>query len=119
MKAMIFAAGLGTRLKPLTDRMPKALVPVAEKPLLEHVILKLRAAGFDEIVVNVHHFADQIIGFLETKRSFGIRIEVSVDFDTGLIKDETTGKTFQAQPFPPFIQNIIRKGGLLNSLQSK
>ena len=45
--------------------------------------------------------------------------EVSVDFDTGLIKDETTGKTFQAQPFPPFIQNIIRKGGLLNSLQSK
>jgi len=63
MKAMIFAAGLGTRLKPLTDSMPKALVPIAGKPLLEHVILKLIAAGFDEIIVNVHHFPDQIIDF--------------------------------------------------------
>ena len=64
MKAMIFAAGLGTRLKPLTDSIPKALVPIAGKPLLEHVILKLKAAGFDEIIVNVHHFPDQIIVFL-------------------------------------------------------
>lgn len=60
MKAMIFAAGLGTRLKPLTDQMPKALVPVAEKPLIQHVIEKLTAAGYDDIVVNIHHFADML-----------------------------------------------------------
>ena len=61
MKAMIFAAGLGTRLKPLTDTMPKALVPVGGKPLLEILIRKLVASGFAEIVINVHHFADQIM----------------------------------------------------------
>lgn len=60
MKAMIFAAGLGTRLKPLTDTMPKALVPICGKPLLEHVVTKLTKAGFDDLVVNVHHFAGQI-----------------------------------------------------------
>ena len=60
MKAMIFAAGLGTRLKPITDTLPKALVPVCGKPLLEHVARKLMASGIDEAVVNVHHFADKI-----------------------------------------------------------
>ena len=60
MKAMIFAAGLGTRLKPLTDMLLKALVPVCEKPLIEHVAQKLFAAGIDEAVVNVHYFADKI-----------------------------------------------------------
>ena len=77
MKAMIFAAGLGSRLKPLTDTIPKALVPINEKPLLEHVIIKLKNAGFDEIIVNVHHFADQIIDFLQSQHNFGIRIEIS------------------------------------------
>ena len=81
MKAMIFAAGLGTRLKPLTDTMPKALVPIAGKTLLEHVILKLKHAGFDQIIVNVHHFPDQIIKFLEDNNHFGIRIEVSDERD--------------------------------------
>lgn len=60
MKAMIFAAGLGTRLKPLTDTLPKALVPVCEKPLIEHVAKKLRAAGISEAVVNIHYFADKV-----------------------------------------------------------
>ena len=60
MKAMIFAAGLGTRLKPITDTLPKALVPVCDKPLLEHVARKLWAAGIDDAVVNVHYFADKI-----------------------------------------------------------
>lgn len=87
MKAMIFAAGLGTRLKPLTDSLPKALVPIAGRPLLEHVILKLKTAGFDEIIVNVHHFPDQIIDFLKANDNFGIRIEVSDErellLDTG------------------------------------
>lgn len=81
MKAMIFAAGLGTRLKPLTDSLPKALIPISGKPLLEHVILKLKSAGFDEIIVNIHHFPDQIIDFLKVNNSFGIRIEVSDERD--------------------------------------
>ena len=67
MKAMIFAAGLGSRLKPLTDTMPKALVPIAGHPMLEHVILKLKAAGFTEIVINIHHFGEQILDFLKAK----------------------------------------------------
>src|SRR5664280_1226211 len=87
MKAMIFAAGLGTRLKPVTDNLPKALVPIAGKPLLEHVILKLKSAGFDEIIVNIHHFPDQIIDFLKANNNFSIRIEVSDErnllLDTG------------------------------------
>ena len=87
MKAMIFAAGLGTRLKPLTDTMPKALVPVNGTPMLEHVILKLKAAGFDRIVINVHHFANQIIDFLKEKNNFGIQITISDEtaqlLDTG------------------------------------
>lgn len=57
---MIFAAGLGTRLKPITDTLPKALVPVCGKPLIEHVSRKLKASGVDEAVVNVHHFADKV-----------------------------------------------------------
>lgn len=64
MNAMIFAAGLGTRLKPLTDTMPKALVPVLGKPLLHYVLDKLNNEGFDNIVINVHHFSNQIIDYL-------------------------------------------------------
>lgn len=60
MKAMIFAAGLGTRLKPLTDTLPKALVPVCDKPLIEHVARKLYASGISEAVVNIHYFADKV-----------------------------------------------------------
>lgn len=60
MKAMIFAAGLGTRLRPLTDTLPKALVPVCGRPLIEHVCRKLQNQGVDEAVVNVHHFADKV-----------------------------------------------------------
>lgn len=67
MEGMIFAAGLGTRLRPLTDERPKAMVELCGKPLLEHVILKMRQTGIEKIVVNVHHFAEQIRDFL-TKR---------------------------------------------------
>ena len=81
MKALIFAAGLGTRLKPITDSLPKALVPIAGKPLLEHIITKLIANGYDEIIVNVHHFPDLIIDFLKSNDNFGIRIEVSDERD--------------------------------------
>jgi NDP-sugar pyrophosphorylase family protein len=87
MKALIVAAGLGTRLKPITDSMPKALVPLNGVPLLEYVCQKLIAAGFDEIIINVHHFADQIIDFIAKKQQFGVRIEISDErkklLDTG------------------------------------
>ena len=80
MKAMIFAAGLGTRLKPITDTMPKALVPVCGQPLLYHVIAKLVAAGYDDLVVNVHHFPDRIIHYLHS-HEFGAKIAVSDERD--------------------------------------
>ncbi len=76
MKAMIFAAGLGTRLSPITDTMPKALVPICGKPLLEHVIGRLKSAGYDTLVVNVHHFPDQIRSFLAS-RDWGVKIRIS------------------------------------------
>ena len=74
---MIFAAGLGTRLRPLTDNMPKALVPVAGKPMLERVILRLKEAGFNEITVNIHHFGEQIIDFLRAQRTSRRSIHIS------------------------------------------
>lgn len=84
---MIFAAGMGTRLKPLTDTMPKALVPVGGKPLLQHIIEKLKQSGFDEIIINIHHFGEQIIDFVASNNQFNIRIEFSDEceklLDTG------------------------------------
>ena len=84
--ALILAAGLGTRLKPLTDSMPKALVPLAGKPLLAHQLERLKAAGFEHIVVNVHHFAEQIINYLDI-HDFGLDIRISDErqqlLDTG------------------------------------
>ena len=77
MKAMIFAAGLGTRLRPLTDDRPKALVEVKGTPLLEITIKRLIHFGVREIIINVHHFADKIEAFLEKNKDFGIRIVTS------------------------------------------
>ena len=78
---MIFAAGLGTRLKPLTDTLPKALVPLAGKALLQWQIEKLKAAGITDIVVNVHHFPDMIINYLNENNNFGCNIQVSDERD--------------------------------------
>ena len=78
---MIFAAGLGTRLKPLTDTLPKALVPLAGKTLLQWQIERLKAAGITDIVVNVHHFPDMIINYLRDNDNFGCRIAVSDERD--------------------------------------
>ena len=87
MKAMIFAAGLGTRLRPLTDHMPKALVRVAGTPMLQRVILRLKEAGFDDLVINIHHFGEQILDFLKVNNDFGVRIRISDErgelLDTG------------------------------------
>lgn len=81
MKAMIFAAGLGTRLKPLTDTLPKALVPLAGKTLLQWQIEKLKAAGIRDIVVNIHHFPDMIINYLKDNDNFGCNIQISDERD--------------------------------------
>src|SRR2546428_1547715 len=86
MKAMILAAGLGTRLRPLTDSRPKALVEIAGRTLLEITLSRLRAFGIREVIINVHHFADLILDYLKTNNNFGMRIEVSreeVLLDTG------------------------------------
>jgi NDP-sugar pyrophosphorylase family protein len=83
---MVLAAGLGTRLRPLTNDRPKALVEVNGRTLLEITLLRLRASGIHEVIVNVHHFADQVIAFLKTNDNFGMRIEVSREnelLDTG------------------------------------
>lgn len=77
MKAMLFAAGLGTRLKPLTDKIPKALATVAGKTLLERAILLLKSHGVSYIVINIHHHADQIIEFVQKNDSFGLEIHFS------------------------------------------
>lgn len=86
MKAMILAAGLGTRLRPLTDDRPKALVEVAGRTLLEITISRLRIFGIREVIVNVHHFADMVVEYLKKNSNFGIRIEISREeilLDTG------------------------------------
>jgi len=86
MKAMILAAGLGTRLKPYTDTMPKALVKLNGRPLLERLILRLKEYDFDEIIINTHHYAEQIHSFLNLRNNFDIRIEISHEaelLDTG------------------------------------
>jgi NDP-sugar pyrophosphorylase family protein len=86
MKAMILAAGLGTRLRPLTDQCPKALVTIGGRTLLEITIARLRTFGVREIIVNAHHYAAMIVDYLRTNENFGIRIEVSREetlLDTG------------------------------------
>ena len=113
-QAMIFAAGLGTRLKPITDRMPKALVPVGGQPLLWHVIQKLRAAGFERIVINVHHFADQIVEYLEANQNFGLDIRVS-DERAALL--ETGGGIKHALPlFDPSMPILIHNVDILSNV---
>jgi mannose-1-phosphate guanylyltransferase len=86
MKAMILAAGLGTRLRPLTDDRPKALVEISGRTLLEITLSRLRAFGVREVIINVHHFADMILDYLKAKKNFGMRIEASREdllLDTG------------------------------------
>jgi NDP-sugar pyrophosphorylase family protein len=86
MKAMILAAGLGTRLRPLTDHRPKALVEIGGRTLLEITLTRLRAFGITEVIINVHHFAGQVIDYLKSNKNFDMRIEISreeVLLDTG------------------------------------
>lgn len=81
MKAMIFAAGKGTRLKPLTDKMPKALVPAGGKPLLWWLLQKMARSGIHDIFINVHHFSEQVVGYLESTPVPGLNIMISDESD--------------------------------------
>ena len=111
---MIFAAGLGTRLKPLTDTMPKALVRVGGEPLIKRVIMNLAAAGVDRIVVNVHHFAGQIIDYLKDNDNFGLDIRIS-DETAGLL--ETGGGIKKAAPlFDPADPILIHNVDILSNV---
>jgi mannose-1-phosphate guanylyltransferase len=86
MRAMILAAGLGTRLRPLTDNKPKALVEVGGRSLLEITLARLRTLGITKVIVNVHHFAEMMEAYLREKNNFGMRVEISredVLLDTG------------------------------------
>lgn len=113
-QAMIFAAGLGTRLKPLTDTTPKALVRVGGQPLLWHVVQKLKAAGYECLVVNVHHFAEQIIDYLRENGHFGLDIRIS-DETGGLL--ETGGGIKKALPlFDPSEPILIHNVDILSNL---
>ena len=117
MQAMIFAAGLGTRLKPLTDSMPKALVRVGGEPLLKRVIFRLKDAGFNSIVINVHHFAGQIIDYLKENNNFGLDIKIS-DESSGLL--ETGGGIKKAIPlFNSNDQILIHNVDILSNVDLK
>lgn len=86
MRAMVLAAGLGTRLRPLTDNRPKALVEINGRTLLEIALTRLRSFGVSEVIVNAHHFSEQIVEYLRSRENFGMRIEISreeVLLDTG------------------------------------
>lgn len=93
---MIFAAGLGTRLRPLTNNKPKALVELNGKPFLQRNIEYVKSYGFDELIINVHHFADQIIDFLKSNDNFGVKIVISDERGELL---ETGGGLKKAAPF--------------------
>ena len=95
MRAMILAAGLGTRLRPLTNTTPKALAPVAGRPLIEYALRFVRAQGIREVVINLHHLGDQIRARLGDGRDYGVRITYSIE--ERLL--ETGGGVKQAQAF--------------------
>lgn len=105
---MIFAAGLGTRLYPITKDKPKALVKIHNKPLLEILIRRLIQFGFDEIIVNIHHFAEKVITFLQTNNNFGIDIRISNEtdylLDTGGGLKKASGFFNDNKPF--LVQNV-------------
>ena len=103
-QAMIFAAGLGTRLRPYTDDRPKALVEVQGKPLLEHLILRMQKEGVERIVLNVHHFAEKVMAFLHEQKNFGMDIRVSHEQDMLL---DTGGGLQKALPLIDTSQPLL------------
>jgi NDP-sugar pyrophosphorylase family protein len=108
MKAMVLAAGLGTRLRPLTNDRPKALVEISGRTLLEITLARLREFGIREVIINVHHFADKVIDYLKANQNFGMEIEISredvlLDTGGGLKK---AGWFFQNDSAPFILHNV-------------
>jgi N-acetyl-alpha-D-muramate 1-phosphate uridylyltransferase len=114
MKAMILAAGLGTRLKPFTNLHPKALYVVGGKTLLEHAVLHLKTAGVDEIIVNVHHFAEQIVDFIHLNQDFGLKMSISDE--TGELLETGGGLKKASWFFEDCDSAIIRNVDILSDL---
>ena len=107
MKAMVLAAGVGSRLKPLTDTLPKALVEVGGLPMLEIVLMRLKAAGVREVIVNLFHHAEKVADFLDSKRGFGLRVELSREtelLDTGGGLKKASWFFDEGEPF--FLHNV-------------
>jgi NDP-sugar pyrophosphorylase family protein len=113
MKAMIFAAGLGTRFKPWTDRHPKALALINGKSLLERNIRYLQQFGISEVLVNVHHFADQIIDAIEANRGWGSHLSISDETDEVL---ETGGGLKKAAWYFPAEPFVVMNADILTDL---
>jgi NDP-sugar pyrophosphorylase family protein len=113
MKAMILAAGLGTRLRPLTDTRPKALVELNNRTLLEITMTRLATFGVTEAIINVHHFADMVENYLKSKNNFGMRIEISreddqlLDTGGGLKKAAWFFQEDSATPDEPFFLHNV------------
>ncbi len=112
MKAMILAAGLGTRLRPLTDDRPKALVEVAGRTMLEITLSRLRSWDVRDVIINLHHFADQVIAYLQANNNFGMHIEVSgeeilLDTGGGLKKAAHFFQSAPGDPEEPFILHNV------------
>lgn len=108
MKAMVLAAGLGTRLRPLTNDRPKALVEINGRTLLEIALTRLRDAGVREAIVNVHHLADQVTGYIQ-RHDFGMRVEISrenVLLDTGGGLKKAARFFLQSPGEPFFLHNV-------------
>ncbi|MBQ5925711.1 MAG: nucleotidyltransferase family protein [Paludibacteraceae bacterium] len=106
IQAFIFAAGLGTRLRPITDTMPKALVPIANRPLIEHVIECLQSQGINDFIVNVHHLAEQVEEYLSDRSDFG---SLAISDERDLLR-ETGGAIKHAQPLfngNPFVVHNV------------
>ena len=96
MKAMIFAAGIGSRLRPITDSIPKALVPVGGVPMLQRTLLRLKEAGFNDVIINIHHFGQQIIDFVDQHNGFDMNIHISDERDELL---DTGGGILKSKSF--------------------
>ncbi len=113
MKAMIFSAGYGTRLRPLTDKIPKALVEVQGVPLLEHVIVRLKSYGFSEIIINIHYKGHLIREFLNSKKNFNISIELSDESEQIL---DTGGGLYKARDFFDVKPFLLHNVDILNNI---
>jgi len=121
MKAMIFAAGLGTRLKPFTENHPKALAVVNNKPLLQRNIEYLKSFGINEFIINVHHFPDQILSFLKANNNFNSTITISDETDclleTGGGLKKASGYLKGSEPFVVMNVDMLTNLNIGNMIQ--